>query len=362
MTKLPHSISKTPALDALLGQWMLAPRYKQLLGYPIFILLKVYVMSLLRALPIRPLVMFVGSPGSAKTSLARIIGRLILGPSFEVGSVALLERDWIIGLAKQIYAVADNVETPPKWFAGATAKLATGGDWRFRRLYKDNEEIVIAPKVNLAITTATPSFLTGYQLDRSLIFHLSRPVQHVPESRLVQQLEATRAQIHVEMVQVWAQVEFWIGQQGLPIVDGGRMADFAAYAVLIAAAADGQEGVNAITFALRSLAFERVLLLEEHDEILGALLTWVARYPKRWITAGDLLGELAASTGGLSAFDFGRRDPARFGRWLAELKERVAGVLQWQTRTRNGYREYQFAYGMGFQPVPEEPNAGATNE
>jgi hypothetical protein len=137
-----------------------------------FVVLIGHVLATLRPEANYPVLVTTGEQGSCKSTLFRLIVRLVDPRSPELRSLPKDEDD-LITSAKGAHALSfDNISGIPVWLSDAICRLATGGGAGKRKLYSDDDEILFDGR--------RPTFLNGIEdvvtrgdlVDRSNIFSL----------------------------------------------------------------------------------------------------------------------------------------------------------------------------------------------
>ena len=137
-----------------------------------FVVLVGHVLATLRPDANYPVLVTTGEQGSCKSTLFRLIVRLVDPRSPELRSLPKDEDDLITG-AKGAHALSfDNISGIPVWLSDAICRLATGGGAGKRKLYSDEDEILFDGR--------RPTFLNGIEdvvtrgdlVERSNIFSL----------------------------------------------------------------------------------------------------------------------------------------------------------------------------------------------
>jgi hypothetical protein len=137
-----------------------------------FVVLVGHVLATLRPDANYPVLVTTGEQGSCKSTLFRLIVRLVDPRSPELRSLSK-DEDALITAAKCAHALSfDNISGIPVWLSDAICRLATGGGAGKRKLYSDDDEILFDGR--------RPTFLNGIEdvvtrgdlVDRSNIFSL----------------------------------------------------------------------------------------------------------------------------------------------------------------------------------------------
>lgn len=282
-------------------------------------------------LPVRPIVVHTGPPDSGKTWDARLDGSVLIGPSFDVSTIAHRDRDFWVTAAEAPYLALDNVEKAPAWLPDALAQNATGGVSRARKLWSDSGVHRIRPDVFVALTSFSLPAWRGDVASRSLMFMHARPEHRMRETDAKRRINELRPAFYVQAVHV--------ASRALAILDvrragepESRLGDFELLGGAIAEAIGGRPGRNAFRRALRSMSNVRLSAAIENDPEVGALLVLAAENAgEEWRSAADLF-KLVGKKLGASAMN---TSGDRAAYWLREVKRRSAGLVEWQReRTR----------------------------
>lgn len=177
-----------------------------------------------------PLLTLLGEQGSAKSTTARVLKRLIDPSSAPVGCEPREVRDLMIKASNNWMLAYDNLSTMPGWFSDALCRLATGGGFTTRELYTDDGEIIFDAKRPMILNGIEDFISRGDLLERAIL--LRHPP--IPEGRrkaereFWERFEAARPRLLGAVLDRVAG-----GLRELPNVDVHlpRMADFAKFAV-----------------------------------------------------------------------------------------------------------------------------------
>jgi hypothetical protein len=121
-----------------------------------------------------PILILQGEQGSAKSSMERILRRIIDPSVAPVRTPPRGERDLLIASTNSWIIAYDNLSGIPHWLSDALCRLATGGGFSTREIYTDSEEI-FSDAMRPVILNGIDQLAERADLaDRSLILNLPR--------------------------------------------------------------------------------------------------------------------------------------------------------------------------------------------
>jgi hypothetical protein len=200
------------------------------------LLFMVYVLSCFLPGIAHPVALFTGPKGSAKTTAAAIIRRLVDPSQIETFSYPSQKQEVIQKLSHNWMAIFDNISSVPTWFSDVLCRASTGAGDSKRQLYSDDDDVIYSYRRCVGLTSIASAADMPDLLDRSVTFELQRigPQQRLSEQDLFARLDAAMPQILgggldvlAEAIRIKPDVEL----DELP-----RMADFAEWGAAIAVA------------------------------------------------------------------------------------------------------------------------------
>ncbi len=291
---------------------------------------------------VKPLAMATGDSWSGKSTLFRIVGRLLIGSNFDLASMSEeKEDDFWTNVTNNAIAGYDNVDGRVRWLPDALCTAADGVTRPKRVLHTTNELAVYKPDCFLMLTARTPRFRRLDVANRSLIFQMApRAAQGkrmVAESRLYSQLHRSRDRMLSELVDV-CNAALRVPEQSAddsPI----RSADFYAQAMRIALGL-GVAGQLQRTF--EKLRIVQHGFTTEGHPIAEAVPIWLdGAGPEGILNAGrqiysdELFRELRA-VAGKNDINWPYSGASTFGRAFGEILDAVAVHFQILQRDRKG--------------------------
>src|SRR5262249_14350570 len=105
-----------------------------------FVLAVSFMLAAMRERGPYPVLDLVGEHGSAKSTFARVLRKLIDPNSASLRALPREDRDLFIAANNGHLLVFDNVSKMPDWISDTLCRLATGGGFATRQLYSDGDE------------------------------------------------------------------------------------------------------------------------------------------------------------------------------------------------------------------------------
>jgi hypothetical protein len=135
-------------------------------------LFKAYLVTLPLEHVGRPIFNASGAMGSGKTTIQRLIKHLLDPTAPE--TVRFDPRDFLQKAMHAFIVMADNQNTIPEWAADTLCRLVTGEADSKRRLYTDDEDVIIELRRAVILNGINVPTERGDVLDRSLVVELER--------------------------------------------------------------------------------------------------------------------------------------------------------------------------------------------
>jgi len=233
----------------------------------------------------RMLLTLLGTQGSGKTTAARAVGRLLLGPLFQVSHISKDHQDGMVAsLTNGLMLCADNLDTRNEWLEDTLCTYSTGSQIERRELYHTNRLVRFTPRAVLMITSRDPHFKRPDVAERILPIHFDKPAdtKYVADNKIYEELQTRRPAILGELLTQIAEIADSMEGVEAPSLPF-RMADFAEFgwhAFNSQGRADEWESLlgrleeSQIAFASEDdviLQFLRVLLDNKGDEMSGLI-------------------------------------------------------------------------------------------
>ncbi len=171
-----------------------------------------------------------GPHGSAKSTVARVMKRLVDPGELELRTQAANERDLMIAARNSHVLAFENVSNLSQAQSDALCRLSTGSSFGTRELYADDEEVIFTAKRPVSLNGITEVVTSADALDRAVL--IKHPQIEDKNRRTEEEFDAkfelARPGILGALLDAVS-----AGIRNLPTVDLGelpRMADFAKWA------------------------------------------------------------------------------------------------------------------------------------
>jgi len=174
-----------------------------------------------------PLLILQGEQGSAKSSMERILRRVIDPSVAPVRTPPRDERDLLIAANNSWVIAYDNLSGIPHWLSDALCRLATGGGFSTRELYSDSEEIFFHAQRPVILNGIDQLAERADLADRSIVLNLPRIAEtdRKDEAQLYVEFEQSLPKILGALFDALSSALARIGE--LRLERKPRMADFA---------------------------------------------------------------------------------------------------------------------------------------
>ena len=137
---------------------------------------------------------FLGPQGSGKTTAMRLVGRLLIGPEFDVTGLQRDREDaFVASVCNCVVLGLDNADSKIHFLPDALARYATSQRYQLRKLYTTNEEASFSPHAILMISSRDPRFNRPDVAERLLPLYFDRPKNYRTEADIFDELERQRA-------------------------------------------------------------------------------------------------------------------------------------------------------------------------
>lgn len=174
-----------------------------------------------------PILIIEGEQGCAKSTLCRMLRRLVDPNQSPLRSAPHSERDLLISANNSWVLLFDNLSFVQPWLSDALCRLATGGGFATRRLYANDEETIFSACRPIILNGISGVASRPDLLDRSIILTLPviEDTQRVTEDELFRQFDLSAPRILAGLLDALSAVVRHADD--IHIESPPRMADFA---------------------------------------------------------------------------------------------------------------------------------------
>lgn len=212
------------------GDWRLIRKYANLASEDMYPLLMAQLGQMIVRLGPYVMACFVGQAGSGKSEAARFLSWLIDPCDCPLQSFTGNEKDIAISASSSSLLIFDNVEPFTKAESNVLCRLLTAAGLRSRKLFSDNQEIVLKLSSPVIVTSIDQPIRTEDLMDRSITYVFERiaPNQRKAMSQLRAEFEHDKHLIFTALIDM---VAFGLNNlENLQLDNLPRMADFARFA------------------------------------------------------------------------------------------------------------------------------------
>jgi len=307
------------------------------------VLLRVWMLFLLfrSAAVSKPILALFGQPGAGKSTLFRRIYALLYGGRKSLGAVTIAE-DFDHSVASDPLVVLDNVDSWERWLPDRLALAASSSDITKRKLYTDQDTVILKRQALVGITAHNPRFGREDVADRMLIIMFERLQFFLPEEDIIQGLLAQRDILWGAIVEDIQKV-LACGTPSAAECPQFRVADFARLGFRIARALGIEEDFSA---AIASVYRSQKTFSLDEEELLVTAIHNLIKHQKAstFLTTSAVWTELELCAPDAMAFTRMYHNAVQLGKKLwamhASLKEIID--VEWKVGA-DGTRLWKFA-------------------
>lgn len=294
-----------------------------------------------------------GEYQSGKTTAERKIGCALKGSAFDVDPMPTTPEafEFLAGLDRLLFL--DNVDTKVHWFNDRVASVITGGAYRRRKLYSDNQIVTSRFMANMIISCFAPHFTRDDVASRFVVIRTAKITQCASERQQIDDVLSHRNEILTDLALEIQGILRIIPRFGAGRPETLRLSDFAYFTRLVAEYEQWDEGEVDELLAL--IASRQRAFSAENDPLLDLLMSLLDAKPCSLI--GATASEVHALMSKLA--DEERRprgvvpSTVALGRWLSRLASSSNG---WVTITERRVRGNRKLYTV--MPLPDMSGSG----
>lgn len=289
----------------------------------------------------RPVLAIFGVPGSGKSTLFRLIYRLMYGRYKNLQHITN-EDNFDLTIAMNPLVVFDNVDNWTPWLANKLALSTSSVLTERRTLYTDTDTTILQNQAMIGITAHSPKFVREDVADRLIVINIPRRSSFTEESQLFARVSRARPQLWGLIIKDIQRI-LSLPKPNPSEVPQFRMQDFATYGLWIA------RGMNIETEFLDAIkstkSTQNDLVLEAEQLLITAIDRLITRYPMTQPHGtGDLFLKLAEASESPPLFNKVYKSPIVLGRKLWLLAGTLKTVFKVDIKiTATGARLWQFS-------------------
>ena len=231
-----------------------------------------------------------GAQGSAKSTTARVLRSLVDPSTVPLQPPPNSERDLMIAAKNTWVLCFDNLRKLPSSFSDMICRLSTGGGLRVRKLYTDDEEVLVNVVRPVILTSIKGVVSEGDLIDRSIRIDLPAipETSRLTEADFRESFKESRQRIFGALVSILSDVLRVLPE--IKLDSSPRMADFARIGVATEQALGMPEG--SFLESYRNNRVDGIFSKLDDDPLARAILS-LAREKEVWHgTASSLSKEL----------------------------------------------------------------------
>jgi hypothetical protein len=137
-----------------------------------FCLVVSYLLSTLRGQGPFPVLVLLGEPGSAKSTLLELLKSLVDPNKAPLRTPPRDGHDMFVAANNGYLIAYDNLSDLKEWLSDMLCRLSTGGGFGTRQLYSDDDEMLFDAMRPVALTAVDNVVVRGDLTDRSLFLTL----------------------------------------------------------------------------------------------------------------------------------------------------------------------------------------------
>ena len=280
----------------------------------------------------RPILGIFGPPGSGKSTLCKIIYRVLYGRYKELGSISD-QKNFDISMANNPFFVLDNVDSAVPWFTDRLALSVSVTESEQRRLYTDGDVFTLRRHAMIGVTAHTPKFIREDIADRMLIISLRRRENFDSETELLTHLTRMRGQLWNDII---SDIQLILNTPKPPNTTNFpqfRIADFASWGTWFARAL-GEEQLFYTTLE-KFKTQQRSIALDEESLVVTLIKRLVAleNNPSTFVSTTALWTALI-SVAGNDAFTFQKtyKNVIVFSKKLFTLQDALKSIVNIESK------------------------------
>ena len=289
--------------------------------------------------PTKPIQTIIGPKGSGKTTVQRVVGKMLFGKRFDVTPIDK-DDDFDATISNNYIASFDNVDGKIDWLNDRLAHTATGKMIQKRELYTTNKNVRFFPKCFLSLNAREPKFKRDDVVDRLLLFRVERLPSFRSEQSIINEILAHRDELWSELLNELNEIVAALAQDDEPFASQHRMADWAELGWRIAKI----NGLgNEFIALLEKMDKEQSIFLLEDNTVFLCLDAWLTQPNNqgREVTSSMLYSELQIIAE-QDKISFGFKNTTSFGIHLRNILSNLAEFFDVRAAKKRNRWTYTF--------------------
>lgn len=287
----------------------------------------------------KPIISTVGTKGSGKTSMLRMMIKAVYGKEYDVTSMTNNMEDLDTIISKRHFIVIDNLDTYREAVNDKLASYATGVTNEKRKLYSNGEVYREKVEAFIGISTRNPVFRRDDVAQRVLVIYLDPLQEFSTEVAIIDPLLQHRNEVLSQIVKNLQVILRRIKDEPVGYYKSSfRMADFAHFAALFLGSRDEAEEL------LHNVRKTQKAIATEGDILFTFLTKYVSLLADdKWHTARDLYQKLDGIAFGevkdtlfKNEFRAKYENSVSLGKRLMNIKDDVSDFIKIETKKRRG--------------------------
>ncbi len=303
-----------------------------------------------------PVLHLIGGQGSAKTSVTRILKRLVDPEKVNVLGFPKSTHDLAVAAQHRRCLAFDNLSDLSGDFSDALCRLSTGGGYANRALYTDDEQIVLEAKRPVILNGITSVIGKGDLQERAIVISLKRidPRSRRPESDIEADLERVLPRVFGALLDAVSAIVR--NRQGVNVCNSPRLADFIKNVTAAEEALGWEPGSFAAAYRRNQHAANKGILEDsELGRLIVALVGGVGSFSGTVTELGNVLRRIPNAPAALRS-----RTESQLGRELRRLEPllETVGIRVYWTRLNDRARTRQVV----IERQPSVPSVASAEE
>jgi hypothetical protein len=290
--------------------------------------------------PTKPIMTLIGPKGSGKTTVQRIVGKMLFGKNFDVTPIAK-DDDFDAAVSNNTVVFFDNVDSRLDWLNDRLAHTATGKMIQKRELYTTNKNVYFFPKCFLSLNAREPKFKRDDVVDRLLLFRVERLSSFISEQVIINRILSNRDELMSELLNQLNGIVAALREDKEQFATKHRMADWAELGWRIAKISGEGKGFIKL---IEKMDKEQSEFLLEDNPIFLCLDEWmlIPDNHGREVDASILYNEfqMIAEKNKIS---FNYKSPRSFGMHLRNIVSNISEFFEMQQQKKQHRWVYYFS-------------------